>query len=326
MSLQALVAFWFVKPLFSMGRQTGDHPSEFTYDAPEDGPGKRRAFPALYTEPTLALSLIVPAYNEEDRLPDMMDEMLAYLSARDSVLQAMGCAADDFEIIIVDDGSRDATADVAMRYVREVGSERVRLLRLHQNNGKGGAVRKGMMRARGRYLLMVDADGATRASDLGRLMRQLRAVERDGMGVAVGSRAHIQDEAVASRAWYRNVLMFGFHALVSVCAGGHGVRDTQCGFKLFTRGAALQLFPSQHIDRWAFDVELLYLCVRLAVPIVEVAVNWTEIPGSKLDILSSTVQMARDIVLIRFAYLVRLWKPAEEGRDRRSFLFKKRTD
>lgn len=112
--------------------------------------------------------------------------------------------------------------------------------------------------------------------------------------------------------------MHGFHAFVIALAGGHGVRDTQCGFKLFTRASALRLFTSQHIDQWAFDVELLYLATKLNMPIVEVAVNWTEIPGSKLDIVSSSVQMARDILLIRFCYTLGIWKPRVSIADERA--------
>lgn len=162
-----------------------------------------------------------------------------------------------------------------------------------------------MLRGRGQYLLMVDADGATVASELGALEARLRATEQDGHGIAVGSRAHLQEQAVATvrappppspshrlaepfaatrtapdtwcldpaplplqRKWYRNILMYGFHALVMFLCGGHGVRDTQCGFKLFTRRTARILFSTLHIERWAFDVELLFVAARLRVRIV----------------------------------------------------------
>lgn len=247
----------------------------------------------------------------------MMGEMIAYLRER---------RVPSWEIIIVDDGSHDRTGDVALEYSEKWGSDRVRLLRLRQNCGKGGAVRKGMLRARGEYLLMVDADGATEAAELRKLMEELSKIEHDGLGVAVGSRAHIVDtDAVAHRSALRNLLMHGFHAFVAVLAGGHGVRDTQCGFKLFTREAAARLFPAIHIERWAFDVELLYLTVLLKIPVVEVAVNWREIPGSKLDVISATFQMARDILLIRLCYLLRVWRPMVTPADERAnVLFRKK--
>jgi dolichyl-phosphate beta-glucosyltransferase len=148
---------------------------------------------------------------------------------------------------------------------------RFRVLRLFRNNGKGGAVRKGMVRARGRYLLMADADGATKASDLGRLMAELQKVERDGLGIAVGSRAHLEEaegDAKAKRTPLRKLLMWGFHTLITLMIGNTQIKDTQCGFKLFTRATARLLFPVQHIDRWAFDVELLFLAARNRVPMV----------------------------------------------------------
>lgn len=174
---------------------------------------------------------------------------------------------------------------------------RIRLLTLFRNNGKGGAVRKGMVRApvgwqacgwariarfraatqvraRGAFLLMADADGATRASDLSALLDALKRVQRDGLGIAVGSRAHLEEagDAKAKRTPLRKVLMWGFHTLITVMLGSGDIRDTQCGFKLFTRAAAKLLFPVQHIDRWAFDVELLYLANVHRIPVVVRAV------------------------------------------------------
>jgi dolichyl-phosphate beta-glucosyltransferase len=104
--------------------------------------------------------------------------------------------------------------------------------------------------------------------------------------------------------------MYGFHLLVLTCV--QGIKDTQCGFKLFTRKTAHTLFPSLHINRWAFDVELLYLARVLGVPVVEASVNWTEVEGSKLDPLTSSIQMARDILRIRLCYTVGLWRLYQE--------------
>jgi dolichyl-phosphate beta-glucosyltransferase len=219
----------------------------------------------------------------------------------------------------VDDGSRDGTAAlVTDRYVLPYGPDAVRLLRLHANAGKGAAVRKGVARARGEFVLMADADGATRAADVDFLLEALRApgaVDDQGRGVAIGSRAHMEDgpeaEAAAAaaatgagtegaeanvaggtagsarpgdaapgtgsppaitgrvrRSGVRKLLSGGFHSLLSAVVGGHGIRDTQCGFKLFTREAARELFPPLHIERWAFDVELVYLAARNGIPMV----------------------------------------------------------
>lgn len=265
-------------------------------------PHKFNPFPSLLNEPTIYLSLVVPAYNEETRLPEMMKETMTYLTSR-----AKSEPEFTFEIIIVDDGSRDRTYPVALDYSRTYGADKVRVMRLMPNRGKGGAVQQGVLGARGKYILMADADGATRIADLGGLEEKLVAVEQKGFGVAIGSRAQYESQAVAERAWYRSILMYGFHFYVSLMCV-RGIRDTQCGFKLFTRNSARHLFFNQKLRRWSFDVELLFIAQKLGIPIAEVPVNWTEIPGSKLDVLRATLQMARDLFVIRFAHLSGLWK------------------
>lgn len=133
----------------------------------------------------------------------------------------------------------------------------------------------------------------------------------DGLGVAVGSRAHLLEDAIAERSALRNFAMWGLHMLVwLLCV--RGVQDTQCGFKLFTRVTARQLFPALHIERWAFDLELLYLCRKLRIPIAEEAVNWTEIDGSKLDVASASLQIFRDLCMIQLCYTLGVWKVNED--------------
>lgn len=252
--------------------------------------------PGINDAPTRDLSVVVPAYKETKRLPPMLDSTLEYLKTTKLT----------WEVIVVDDGSNDGTSEVALGYSKREGADKVRVLKLTKNRGKGGAVRMGMLSTRGAYLLMADADNATRFSDFASLHAKLKAIEVNGHGAAIGSRAHLEEESIATRSLFRTILMIGFHVLVSVCCGSV-VKDTQCGFKLFTRKTGLTLFSSLHIDRWAFDVELLYVAQRLGVPIVEVAVNWQEIDGSKLDPLWSSIQMARDLVRIRAKYLLGLW-------------------
>ncbi|CAH9091259.1 unnamed protein product [Cuscuta epithymum] len=221
------------------------------------------------------MSLIIPAYNEENRLPTALDEMLHYLQRR---------AAKDksftYEVIIVDDGSADRTKTVALKFVKEHTVENVRIILLGKNHGKGEAIRKGMLHSRGELLLMLDADGATNIDDLEKLENQ--------------------------RKWYRNFLMKGFHIVV-LLAAGPGIRDTQCGFKMFTRAAARKLFPNIRLKRWCFDVELVYICKRLGVPIVEVCVNWTEIPGSKVNLLSIP-NMLWELAIMSLGYRSGQWK------------------
>jgi len=260
-------------------------------------------FTTIFETPTIYLSIVVPAYKEELRLPVMLDETLTYLKARELTDKSF-----TWEIMVVDDGSTDKTTQVALEYVKKHGVNNMRVLTLQKNKGKGGAVRRGMYYARGKYILMVDADGATKFSDLDKVEDQLKKVEKDGLGISVGSRAHLVDtDTVTKRKWYRNILMYGFHFLVDfLCV--KGIKDTQCGFKLFTRRAASIIFPNLHIERWAFDVELLYMAQSLRVPLAEVPVNWQEIEGSKVDPLTSSIQMGRDLLRIRGNYLIGWWR------------------
>uniref|UniRef100_A0A2R5LKZ9 Dolichyl-phosphate beta-glucosyltransferase n=1 Tax=Ornithodoros turicata TaxID=34597 RepID=A0A2R5LKZ9_9ACAR len=274
---------------------------EMTFKDPAQ-PGTRIPFPHLKDEPTIDLSVIVPAYEEEKRLPPMLDECLEHLENKQKSNKSF-----KYEVILVDDGSRDRTSEVGLSYCLRHGSERVRVLTLVKNRGKGGAVRMGMLSARGKLLLFADADGATRFSDIEKLndaMEELQ--ETSDTSVVVGSRAHLEKDSIATRSIFRTILMFGFHFLVWLFAV-RGIRDTQCGFKLFTREAAKYLFASLHVERWAFDVEMLYLAQKLGFPMKEVAVHWTEIEGSKVVPFWTWLEMGRDLFLIWMRYTVGAW-------------------
>ncbi|GER26258.1 undecaprenyl-phosphate4-deoxy-4-formamido-L-arabinose transferase [Striga asiatica] len=264
------------------------------------------------------ISLIIPAYNEEHRLPGALDETLKYLKEREVKDKAFS-----YEVVIVDDGSTDGTKGVAFNFVKRYTVENVRLILLGRNHGKGEAIRKGMLHSRGELLLMLDADGATKVSDLEKLENQICAVavkERkfgdsstDGLNsrisdvpiAAFGSRAHLEEKALATRKWYRNFLMKGFH-LVVLLAAGPGIRDTQCGFKMFTRAAARKLFTNVRLKRWCFDVELVYLCKIFQIPMIEISVNWSEIPGSKVNLLSIP-NMLWEMALMSVGYRSGMW-------------------
>ncbi|ENN82673.1 dolichyl-phosphate beta-glucosyltransferase isoform X1 [Dendroctonus ponderosae] len=293
-------------------------------------------FPAISDKCSLNLSVIVPAYNEEERLGPMLDECLDYLESRRK------SGAFSYEVIVVSDGSTDQTVSKALSYTKKHSCERVRVLALEKNRGKGGAVRLGMLSARGSLLLFADADGATKFADLRKLEDSLKElvvcklllsncynerlkrgkfaadylskpeITADTLAITVGSRAHLEDEAVASRTVFRTILMYGFHFLVWLFAV-KGIRDTQCGFKLLTRKAAAICFESMHVERWAFDVELLYIAQKLNIPISEVAVNWTEIEGSKVTPVWSWLQMGLDLGLIWLRYTIGAWKIRSKG-------------
>ncbi|XP_054744699.1 dolichyl-phosphate beta-glucosyltransferase [Anastrepha obliqua] len=270
-------------------------------------------FPSIADAPVLDLSVIIPAYNEEQRLPKMLDECLSYLVEKSKNERFT------YEIIVVSDGSNDGTVSLALKYSKRCTVEKFRVLELIENRGKGGAVRLGMLSARGRYLLFADADGATKFSDYDKLEQSIKSISKDWQSdaIVVGSRAHMEQEAIATRSLFRTFLMHGFHLLVWLFAV-RSIRDTQCGFKLLTRSAAHTLFKNLHVERWAFDVELLYMAERLKIPIAEVAVNWKEIEGSKLTPIWSWIQMGIDLFLIWFRYAIGAWQLYDQNKEHNS--------
>ncbi|KAJ7948268.1 dolichyl-phosphate beta-glucosyltransferase-like [Quillaja saponaria] len=265
------------------------------------------------------ISLIIPAFNEEKRLPGALEETMSYLQQRVAKDPSFS-----YEVVIVDDGSADGTKRVAFDFVKKYTVDNVRVILLGRNRGKGEAIRKGMLHSRGELLLMLDADGATKVTDLEKLEHTIQATARKKFAcgdsaasdssfrvsdipiAAFGSRAHLEEKALATRKWYRNFLMRGFHIVV-LLAAGPGIRDTQCGFKMFTRAAARKLFTNIHLKRWCFDVELVYLCKFFHIPISEISVNWSEIPGSKVNPLSIP-NMLWELLLMSVGYRTGMWR------------------
>ncbi|ETP30364.1 hypothetical protein F442_20608 [Phytophthora nicotianae P10297] len=303
-----LLFAWIRAPIAEAKRlaEELDPPQEATYQDPNTN--KLLPFGSLGDEKAeVSLTVVIPAYNEEQRILVTIKDTVAFLDEKKQKDSSFS-----YEIIIVDDCSTDRTVDVVMKEVQEYSVERIRLLKLQKNHGKGGAIRKGIMRARGLQILFADADNATEISDFDKLATAMDEAANPNGVVVCGSRAHLEEEAIAKRNPLRNLLMHGFHLIVStLCI--KNVRDTQCGFKLFDRTAARVLFAPMHIERWAFDVELLYLAASSKMAIKEVAVQWTEVPGSKLSVISATITMLREIILIRLCYTVGIWKINDGG-------------
>lgn len=269
-------------------------------------------YPSVFDEASLYVSFIVPAYNEESRLPTMLDETIEYLQRRQNA------DPDNFtyEIIIVDDGSKDNTANVVLEYAQNNSrpNREIRLLRQPFNMGKGAAIQAGCLHSRGKLLLMVDADGATKIDEFGELEKRLLSSVQSTNNkqcIVVGSRAHIEEASKAQRTILRNILGLGFHILVLI-SGVRGVHDTQCGFKLFTREAARWLFPNQHIQRWCFDPELLVIGRKKNMTIIEVPVEWNEIEGSKMKI-TGMIKMAIDLMQIAVFHRTGMWSIKWKG-------------
>jgi dolichyl-phosphate beta-glucosyltransferase len=226
---------------------------------------------------------VIPAYNEAKRLPPYLEAVRAHLSAR-----YPGC----YEVIVVDDGSRDGQAEVLSSLA--VGWPELRFLRHERNQGKGAAVRTGMLAARGQLVLFADADGATPIDEEPRLAEAIRS----GADVAIGSRLLAADGARRSRHWLRKVAGRAFAALARRLLG-LSVRDTQCGFKMFRGEAGRRLFSLVQESGYLFDLELLALAARLGYTVAEVPVSWTEIAGGHLSVTRDFGRIMADLWRVR---------------------------
>lgn len=227
-------------------------------------------------------SVIVPAYNEAERLPRYLDEIVLYFEGR----------GDPYEVLVVDDGSADDTARVVSTVARTHPS--IRLMRLGENHGKGAAVRRGMLEARGEYRLFTDADGATPIAELKRLEPALGS----GADIAIGSRVLVDPSVSVTARSHRVVAGRLFNWLVGR-VGLRGIADSQCGFKAFRAEAAEHLFSRLRTTGFGFDVELLLRAQRAGYRIVEVAVNWVDQAGSKVGVLKDGPDMLAQIFLAR---------------------------
>jgi len=242
------------------------------------------------------LSIVVPAYNEETRLGASLKRMLAYFDAQGY----------PFEILVVDDGSTDGTA----RVVEQIAAHRpqVRLLSYAANRGKGYAVRYGMLRAQGTRILFSDADLATPIEEVEKLSARLD----EGYDIAIGSRDVPGSQLLKRQSILRETGGRLFNKMVQLLAVP-GIHDTQCGFKLFTQTAARAVFSRCQVDHFAFDVEALYLAIRLCgYRVAEVPVRWAHQEGSKVRFLRDAWRMLKTLFKIRMTrYAVRA-TPAEQ--------------
>jgi dolichyl-phosphate beta-glucosyltransferase len=214
------------------------------------------------------LSVVIPAYNEAQRLPATLLRIVEYLEAHGG----------EFEILVVDDGSTDGTPALAEAVLAPL-HDRARVLRNPENLGKGASVRRGMLAARGARVLFSDADLSTPIEEVEKLGRALDA----GAGVAIGSRAVDRALVEERQPLLRDMMGRAFNFVVQLFAV-RGIRDTQCGFKLFAGDVVAPIFARARIDRFGFDVELLALAQRLGIPIAEVPVRWRNSPGSRVTL------------------------------------------
>lgn len=200
--------------------------------------------------------------------------------------------AERFEIIVVDDGSSDKTAEIVSGLAAE--KDPIRLLRREENRGKGFSVRRGMLEATGDLILISDADLSTPIEEVEKLLPWIGK----GFDIVIGSRALRESKIEKKQPWYRQSMGKVFNALVRTLVFG-GFHDTQCGFKLFTSKAARDLFSVMKIKGFAFDVEALFLAKKMGYGIKEVPVRWLNSPLSKVRVLRDSSGMFLDLLKIR---------------------------
>lgn len=228
------------------------------------------------------LSVVIPAFNEASRIGPNLQRVFGYLDSR-------GRRA---EILVVSDGSSDATEQQVLQLAE--GRQDVSVIENGVNRGKGFSVRRGVLEASGSHILFCDADGSTPIEELDKLLAAIDA----GCDVAIGSRALPQSDIRQAQPWWRETMGRMFNGFVQVTALP-GIRDTQCGFKCFTRQAARLIFPRQRIDRFGFDVEVLWLARKLGLKIAEVPVAWIDHPGSTVHPVRDSSRMLVDVVRVR---------------------------
>jgi len=231
-------------------------------------------------------SVVIPAFNEEDRLPRYLEEIRGFFES----------APWSAEVIVADDGSTDGTPRLVTELARDWPA--LTLHSLPRNRGKGAAVREGILLARGQRVLFADADGATPIAELHRLGRALDG----GADIAIGSRAVAGSDTRVETSMRRRFIGRTFHLMVSLL-GVRNIRDTQCGFKAFRADVARPLFEALTIDGFGFDVEVMLLAQRAGLRIDEIPVNWAHVDGSRISILRDSPRMALEVMSVRFNML-----------------------
>ena len=232
-----------------------------------------------------SISIVIPAYNEEQRLGPTLTAILSFLSQRPTRFA---------EVLVVDDGSRDGTARIVEQF--SAAHPQIRLLRNPGNRGKGYSVRHGVLESRGEWILFTDADLSAPIEELDKLFDAVRRTHAD---IAIGSRALERSLIQVHQSWFRETAGRMFNLFLRLLTGLPFL-DTQCGFKLYRRQAAQEIFRRQRLERFGFDAEVLYIARRLGFRCVEVPVRWSHSPGTKVSMLRDSLDMFLDLLRIRW--------------------------
>lgn len=228
------------------------------------------------------LSIVIPTYNEEERIGESLKRIIAYLNNKPF----------RSEIIVVNDGSNDRTFDTAQTLLD--GYEDFRIISRTKNRGKGYSVREGVLQAEGEIILFSDADLSTPVEESEKLIEWIQ----NGYDVAIGSRAVKGADIAIRQNWHREYMGKIFNIFVQTLTI-KGLKDTQCGFKCFTRKTAQDIFTRQTISGFGFDVEDMFIARKLGYRIKEVPVQWSNSPRSKVSILRDPLKMLLDLFKIR---------------------------
>ncbi|HEY9712140.1 MAG TPA: dolichyl-phosphate beta-glucosyltransferase [Chroococcales cyanobacterium] len=242
------------------------------------------------------VSIVIPAYNEESRLLKTLESVHQCLSAREA----------DFEIVVVDDGSTDTTVNLVDQFAMH--HDGVRLISYSPNQGKGHAVRTGIRAAKGDLILIDDADGSAPIAELSRLEDAISA----GADIAIGSRNMPDQNRVINALAYRKYIGNTFNIIVQSLLLP-GVRDTQCGFKLFKWQVAQDIFSVAAQNGFAFDVEILYIAKIRGYKISEIAIDWSNVEGSKVNLVIDSLKMLLEVLKIRITALIGGYKKLERN-------------
>lgn len=239
----------------------------------------------------MKLSIIIPAYNEEKRLPKTLGEIDKYLKTQDY----------DYEILVVSDGSKDNTAGVVRSMQNEIKG--LRIIDNKENHGKGYVVRQGLLEAKGDWRLFMDADNSTSVDQVANFL----PFGDQGYDILIGSRDVKGAVLDPPQPFYRRLVGDAFNILTQVVVGLWGIKDTQCGFKVLSAKAANIIMPKCTIDRWAFDPEILKIARKKKLKIKEVPVHWKNDLESKVK-MTSTIKMALDLFKIRWNSIIGRYK------------------
>jgi dolichyl-phosphate beta-glucosyltransferase len=231
----------------------------------------------------MQISIIIPAFNEELRIATSLHEVREFLSIN----------FESWEIIVVDDGSNDRTAEIVKTFYIEESNQRLILLKLSRNMGKGAAVKAGVAKSRGGIVLFMDADLSTPLAEIRKVIEHLK-----NSTIVIGSRGKQDSNIIQHQPFYRELMGRIFNRMVRLLVID-GIEDTQCGFKAFRADVAKEIFSRLQTNRFGFDVEVLLWAKKLNFPIQEIGITWINSPNSRVSPIKDSLEMFFSLLVIK---------------------------